>query len=410
MSLILKEENFVVIDIGSYITKAGMGTQDTNKPPSVLVSMADYNNPIRNNLVHSWPDLVASWNHILFKELGIKRARNESPVLFSVPVHWTKHEHERLTQEAFETLNVPGLYIAPQPVLTLYGCGAVTGLVIDIGHNATDINIVVDSLVQPYSNMTINIGGKQFDDYLLSLLQQDSALVERCQQVGVTLDESFARFIREGTDICHVSVGHELQQTAESTEDISLVGGIPAATSEEIVDNEATVDEDEEPQDIPESVEIEYQGQKFTIGSYRHKVYDPLFHPELIQADTLSLPSMINLAMQNCEPPEIRPKLWESIALPGGGGQMAGLQKRIKAEVGKLLSISENPGDIQTRLIGFLKMPSYFTVLKKKEYQQYSTWLGGEIVAKLVFTDAKNHVSKVDYNEHGPSVSHTKSY
>jgi actin-related protein len=58
-------------------------------------------------------------------------------VLFSVPVQWTKLEHERLTQEAFETLNVPGLYIAPQPLLTLYGCGAVTGLVVDIGHNTT---------------------------------------------------------------------------------------------------------------------------------------------------------------------------------------------------------------------------------------------------------------------------------
>ncbi|CAO3594966.1 unnamed protein product [Absidia cylindrospora] len=116
------------------------------------------------------------------------------------------------------------------------------------------------------------------------------------------------------------------------------------------------------------------------------------------------------LAVQNCEPPEIRPKLWESIVLTGGCGQMRGLQKRMKSEIGRLLSISENAGDIQTRLVGFLKIPAYFTVLKNKEYQRYSTWLGGEIVAKLVFTDAKNHISKVDYNEHGPSVCHTKSY
>lgn len=76
-------------------------------------------------------------NHILFKELGIKKARNEHPVLFTVPVHWNKLELERLTQEAFENLNVPGLYIAPQPLLALYGCGAVTGVVVDIGHNTT---------------------------------------------------------------------------------------------------------------------------------------------------------------------------------------------------------------------------------------------------------------------------------
>ena len=40
MTLALREENFVVIDVGSYITKAGIGANDTNKPPSV----------VRNNL------------------------------------------------------------------------------------------------------------------------------------------------------------------------------------------------------------------------------------------------------------------------------------------------------------------------------------------------------------------------
>lgn len=36
MALTLREENFVVIDVGSSVTKAGIGMQDTNKPPSVV--------------------------------------------------------------------------------------------------------------------------------------------------------------------------------------------------------------------------------------------------------------------------------------------------------------------------------------------------------------------------------------
>lgn len=32
----LREENFVVIDVGSHVTKAGMGVSDTNKPPNVV--------------------------------------------------------------------------------------------------------------------------------------------------------------------------------------------------------------------------------------------------------------------------------------------------------------------------------------------------------------------------------------
>lgn len=36
MSLTLQEDNFVVIDVGSSVTRAGMGMHDTNKVPSVV--------------------------------------------------------------------------------------------------------------------------------------------------------------------------------------------------------------------------------------------------------------------------------------------------------------------------------------------------------------------------------------
>jgi hypothetical protein len=36
MSIALREENFVVINVGSTTSTAGMGMHDTNKPPSVV--------------------------------------------------------------------------------------------------------------------------------------------------------------------------------------------------------------------------------------------------------------------------------------------------------------------------------------------------------------------------------------
>lgn len=36
MSIALREENFVVINVGSTTTTAGIGMHDTNKPPSVV--------------------------------------------------------------------------------------------------------------------------------------------------------------------------------------------------------------------------------------------------------------------------------------------------------------------------------------------------------------------------------------
>lgn len=99
--------------------------------------MDDFNNPIKNNEITNWKDLEDCWHHILFKELGIKKSRNESPVLIAVPVQWTKLDHERITQIFFENFNVPGVYIAPQPLLTLFGCGTVSGIVVDIGSQTT---------------------------------------------------------------------------------------------------------------------------------------------------------------------------------------------------------------------------------------------------------------------------------
>lgn len=91
----------------------------------------------------------------------------------------------------------------------------------------------------------------------------------------------------------------------------------------------------------------------------------------------------MRIAASHCEPPEIRPKLWESVALCGGGSLVSGLQPRIRSEVVDELPVSENIGDAQPRQVGFLRIPDYFTVLKDRKYRNLCTWLGGEIVAKV---------------------------
>ncbi|KAI8381057.1 actin family [Radiomyces spectabilis] len=412
MALTLREENFIVIDNGSQIIRAGIGMNDTNKPPSVNLSMAAYNHPIQRHTITSWQDMEACWNHILFKELGLKKSRNESPVLLTVPVQWTKEEYERITQIFFEEFNVPGIYITQQPVLALYGCGSVSGIVIDIGDEMTDVNVVIDSIVQQHSNFAIPIGGRQFDQYLLRLMKEDSALVEQMKTAQVDLDEEFARYVREQPDVCVVSVGHTVEENLLSSEVPSAVDIAPTSATEEFLDGatDGTSKLEEEPTDVPDNVEIEYKGHKFTVGAYRHKVMDPLFTPDLCGFDALSFNDAMRLAVMNCEPPEMRPKLWENIVLTGGCSQASQLQRRIKATLQVFLPRSDNAGDSQPRVLGFLRIPDYFTVLKDRQYQRLSTWLGAEIVAKLVFIDAKNYISKVDYNEHGPSVIHTKSF
>lgn len=243
----------------------------------------------------------------------------------------------------------------------------------------------MDSNIQSQSNFTIPIGGNHFDKYFLDLLKKDNKLVQQFANTNVELDLEFAKFVRESTGIYNVSIGHELEDNMLAAELSNAMEELPTESSEELLDDEENTRkvEEEEVGDLPENIDIEYKGTTFNIGPYRHDVLDPLFSPELIQVDSPSLPEAMRLAAMNCEPPEIRPKLWENIAVAGGCCMTAGITKRIKTEVQLFLPHSENAGDTQPRQINFLRIADYFPVLKEKKFQQYSTWLGAEIVAKV---------------------------
>ena len=71
------------------------------------------------------------------KELGIKRSQNDCPVVVTIPYTWGIPDIQKLVQIMFETINVPGLYIADSPLMACFGCGILSGVVIDIGYQST---------------------------------------------------------------------------------------------------------------------------------------------------------------------------------------------------------------------------------------------------------------------------------
>jgi actin-related protein len=75
-------------------------------------------------------------NHVITGELKVKKSRNHSPILLSIPAHWSRNDREILVQMLFEKFNVPGLYIAERPLMALYGYGQhLTGLVLEFAHD-----------------------------------------------------------------------------------------------------------------------------------------------------------------------------------------------------------------------------------------------------------------------------------
>ncbi|KAG0250030.1 general RNA polymerase II transcription factor [Mortierella polycephala] len=334
--------------------------QESNKPQVVY-----YSGSALTEAMQQYPEGEITLSTPIQDELGIKRSRNASPVLMVVPTAWTKEEHEQITQIFFENFNVPGLYLAEEPLMTLYGCAAVTGLVIDIGHNSTEITPILDTQIQRNAIQTIPLAGADFDAYFLGLLKADAQLV---REYGEPLDLEFARHLKE-SNICQV----------------------------------LTKDEKES----KNRVQAEYNGKKFTVGSARYKATEPLFNPDLVGKRVLNIIETIHAAQFGCKA-EKRQSLWESIIVTGGSCQIKGLQARIQSEIEESLAVSENFGEFQVREVKFLKIPDYFPALKDSIV--HAGFLGSEIVAKLIFPDPRNYINKVDYNESGPSVVHTKTF
>jgi hypothetical protein len=64
---------------------------------------------------------------------------SEHNVLMTASTQTSKHQKERMLQLLFERLDVGGTYIADQAVLSLYGCGLVSGLVYSSGDGVTSV-------------------------------------------------------------------------------------------------------------------------------------------------------------------------------------------------------------------------------------------------------------------------------
>merc|ERR1712130_933326 len=72
----------------------------------------------------------------------------------------------------FEQFNVPALYFAPPPVLSLYASGRLTGCVLDCGHGLSSVVPICEGFAIPHAINRIDIGGGEITNYFQSLLRK----------------------------------------------------------------------------------------------------------------------------------------------------------------------------------------------------------------------------------------------
>lgn len=120
---------------------------------------------------------------------------------------------EKAAEIMFETFKVPGLFVAAQSLLALYGTGATTGIVVDSGESPSYVvpisqgSTVVDGLI------SLGFGGYNVTDYLEKRLKERGYSF-KCHKSH--LDRRILMDIKETTTYCALDFDSEMKKASTS--------------------------------------------------------------------------------------------------------------------------------------------------------------------------------------------------
>lgn len=356
------------MDAGSKLLKAGFAVPDQSPPlviPTQMKKVVEDGSaiddssvdditidPIVRGFVRDWDAVEDLLHHVLYTGLGWEMG-NEGQILFTDPLSTPKAMREQLVQLLFENFNVSGFYAAEQAVLSLYAVGRISGCTVDIGHGKIDIAPVIEGAVHHIASRRFEIGGSD----LTKLLVQE--LAKSNPQVNLKLSD--VERIKEKYSCCaddevaYAKIQHKCHKEQHTLPD----------------------------------------GQVITVGKERYTVGEALFQPSILGLEALGIVEQLVHSISSVSSENHR-QLLENTVLCGGTSTMAGFEERFQNE-SSLSSSAIRPS--------LVKPPEYMP----ENLTKYSAWIGGAILAKVVFPQ-NQHVTKADYDESGPSIVHRKCF
>ncbi|MBA0826732.1 hypothetical protein Goarm_011557 [Gossypium armourianum] len=308
--------------------------------------------PVVRGCVKDWDAMEDLLHHVLYTGLEWE-VGNEGQILFTEPLCTPKAVRERLVQLLFETFNVSGFYASEQAVLSLYAVGRISGCTVDIGHGKIDIAAVLEGAVQHIASRRFEVGGIDLTKLLAQELGKSNPMVN--------LNLSDVEKLKEQFSCCaEDEVAYDRMLRSCETEEHTLP-----------------------------------DGQVIRIGRERFTVGEALFQPSILGLEAHGIVEQLVRSIATVSS-ENQKQLLENTVLCGGTTSMTGFESRFQKEA-SLCSSAIRPS--------LVKPPEYMP----ENLSVYSAWVGGAILAKVVFPQ-NQHVTKADYDETGPSVVHRKCF
>ncbi|KAF5366997.1 hypothetical protein D9758_003980 [Tetrapyrgos nigripes] len=302
--------------------------------------------PIDRGIVTNWDEIEKIWHHTFHNELHV--APEEHPVLLTEAPLNPKTNREKMMQIMFETFNTPAFYLQTEAVLSMYGSGRTTAVVVCSGDGVTHVVPIYDGFVLPHAVLRMGFAGRD----LTGALTKD--LSERGYPFFTSAEREVVKDIKE--KLCYVAFDFDKELESAA---------------------------------ISSSLEKEYElpdGQIITVGNERFSVPEFLFKPHMVGLDDPGVHEMVHNSVLRCDP-DLKCDLYHNIILAGGNTMLRGLHDRMQKELNAL-----TPSSIMAHVIAPLE-------------RKYTAWIGGSILASLT-TFQNLWISKQEYNEYGAAFLH----
>ncbi|RDB23550.1 SWI/SNF and RSC complexes subunit arp9 [Hypsizygus marmoreus] len=385
--------------------------------------------PFADGDVRDWTQAEAIWKYILFNQLQRRRLQNESPVLLSIFPGLARDTYERTCQVFFERFNTAGFAIIERPIAQLYAANSLSGVVVDVGEEKTDVTPISDGFIIHHARKTTSLGARDCKNYLARLLQSNQGVVSALsppdkpldpQMLNATLLELVNQVWTDG----HVKVptsGETALIEDEGVTDIAavLVAGKEKAVIESGMKKKATAKASAAEQARAREIEamdlltVQFREHSLTLGKERHRFCEPLFDPTLLKGlprdsvsrteQVLSLQEAVGLAVAQADIDQ-RQSLWAGLFVTGDVTRyVKGIGVALQSRVAPYIANSDLQSDVQPRYARALSVPEYYP-----EYRDtgngLACFLGSSITAKIIFSDSggRNFVTKADYTARGP--------
>ena len=255
---------------------------------------------------------VSHRKYVLFNQLQRRRIQNESPVLLSIHPGASRETYERICQVFFERFNVAGFCILERPMTQLYAATSLSGVIVDIGDDETDITPIYEGFIIHPARGSVALGVRHCQNYLAHLLRSNHNVMSALSPPSNPLDPEtlhatlleLVKQLWKDDCIKVPSDGETAVVEDEGVTDIAavLVAGKEKAVIESGMKKKATAKASAAEQARAREIEaldlitVQFREHSLTLGKERHRFTEPLYDPSLL--DGISGIANLNLGAE----------------------------------------------------------------------------------------------------------------